>query len=298
MLREAAPFGDGRFLFARELSGRDEKMKITVLIENTSRDKRLIPEHGLSVYVETREHRLLVDTGASPAFLENAGLLGIDLGGVEMVVLSHGHYDHGGGIPVFAGRYPSVPIYLRENALERHCRPAEGGIKEIGLDREIRKLPQLVPVKGNQELGENLFLFTNVTGRELWPDGNRSLKREEQGKLVQDDFSHEQYLIVKEKGREILLSGCAHNGIINILEEAIRLRGRQPDAVISGFHTRKKQGYGEADLRMLRQMGRRLRAYQSVFYTGHCTGQEPFDILKQEMGEQIQPLNTGWQKEW
>lgn len=272
-------------------------MKVTVLMENTSRDERLIAEHGLSIYVETRRHRLLVDTGASPAFLENARALGIDLSGVDLVILSHGHYDHGGGILAFAERYPSVPIYLRENATERHCRPDGEGIKEIGLDRNIHKLPQLVRVKGNRKLDEELFLFTNVTGREVWPDGNRILKREDQGQLVQDDFSHEQYLIVREENKEVLLSGCAHNGIINILEEAIRIRNRQPDAVISGFHTRKRQGYEQKDLQMLWQMGRRLREYQSTFYTGHCTGEEAFEILRREMGEQIQPIYTGWQME-
>ncbi len=273
-------------------------MKITVLIENTSRDKRLIPEHGLSVYVETEAHRLLLDTGASPAFLENAKNLGIDLGGVDLVILSHGHYDHGGGILAFAERYPTVPIYLRENATERHCRPDGEKIKEIGLDRRIGELPQLVRLKGNRKLDGELFLFTNVTGRVLWPDGNRSLKKEEQGQLVQDDFSHEQYLIIKENDQEVLLSGCAHNGIINILEEAVRLRGRQPDAVISGFHTRKRQGYEKEDLQMLQKMGRRLREYRSIFYTGHCTGEEAFALLRKEMGNQIQSIYTGWQMEY
>lgn len=272
-------------------------MKLTVLIENTTREEALISEHGLSIYIETTGHRLLMDTGASSALMENARTLGIDLTGVDTVILSHGHYDHGGGLLAFASQNDTADIYLRESALEKHCRPTMAGMKDIGLDERIKALSGLIPVNGNVKLDDEIFLFGNVTERVLWPDGNRVLMKEANGKAIQDNFEHEQYVILSEGGKEVLLSGCAHNGIVNILEEAVRLRGREPDIVISGFHTRKKQGYTRQDVHTIRQIGQKLSRYRSRFYTGHCTGEEPFRILREVMGSQIQQVYTGWQME-
>ena len=77
-------------------------MRIVCLIENSPGDPGCRFEHGLSVYLETERHRILADTGASDAFLHNAALTGVDLGTVDLLFLSHGHYDHAGGIPAFA----------------------------------------------------------------------------------------------------------------------------------------------------------------------------------------------------
>ncbi|NCA67648.1 MAG: MBL fold metallo-hydrolase, partial [Clostridia bacterium] len=78
-------------------------MKITTLCENTSISPEFKCEHGLSFYVETKKHKLLFDTGESGIFAENAAKLGIDLSEVDIAVISHGHYDHGGGLPAFLG---------------------------------------------------------------------------------------------------------------------------------------------------------------------------------------------------
>ena len=94
----------------------DRRIKIITLIENTQGHPECRAEHGLSFYIEMGERRILMDTGASDAFLTNAGKLGVDLGTVDTVVLSHGHYDHGGGLPAFAARYPAARIYMQKSA--------------------------------------------------------------------------------------------------------------------------------------------------------------------------------------
>ena len=76
-------------------------MKIVNLIENTEGCSGCASEHGLSFYIETEKHKLLVDTGATDAFIQNAEILGVNLASVDTVILSHGHYDHGGGLPAF-----------------------------------------------------------------------------------------------------------------------------------------------------------------------------------------------------
>ena len=92
-------------------------MRIVNLMEDTKGNESCIYEHGLSFYMETEHHKLLLDFGASDATLANAKTLGIDLTQVDLAVLSHGHYDHSGGILPFAQINPSAEIYLQKTAL-------------------------------------------------------------------------------------------------------------------------------------------------------------------------------------
>ena len=130
-------------------------------------------------------------------------------------------------------------------------------------------------------------MFSRVTGRRLWPLGNRELMLKKGDAFEQDTFRHEQYLVLEEKGKRILISGCAHNGILNILDRYRELYGSGPDAVISGFHMSRKPHYSQADLELVRQTGEELRRLPVRFYTGHCTGEIPYRILKDIMGEQL-----------
>ena len=151
-------------------------MKIQNLVENEQGKNGCLAEHGLSVYLETGKHKLLVDTGATDAFLRNAEFLGIDLKEVDILILSHGHYDHGGGILTFSKINPRARIYIREDAFAKYYHERELGTDYIGLDPVIRGLPQVVVVGGDLRLDEELYLFTNVAGRRMWPEGNRELR--------------------------------------------------------------------------------------------------------------------------
>ena len=91
-------------------------MRIINLMEDTPGVTGLYYEHGLSFYIETEKHKILLDTGASSAFIENARHLGIDLKKVDVVVLSHGHYDHAGGILAFAKLNSTAKIYMQRTA--------------------------------------------------------------------------------------------------------------------------------------------------------------------------------------
>ena len=154
-------------------------------------------------------------------------------------------------------------------------------------------MPQLVRVQGNLALDGELFLFTNVRGTQALPAGNAELLAEKEGVLLPDDFSHEQYLVITDGKRKLLVSGCAHNGILNILEEYEKVVGGEPDAVISGFHMKKKQGYEAADIAVIEETARRLSRMHTKFFTGHCTGEEPFARMCAIMGSQLQYVRSG-----
>lgn len=268
-------------------------MRIINLIENTRGCRDCLFEHGLSFYVETGKHRILVDTGASDAFIRNAARLGVDLEQVDMVALSHGHYDHTGGIPAFHRINSGAVIYMHRLAGEAYYHEKDGSYRYIGIDPQILELSVAELTDGEKRIDDGIFLFGGARGRKLWPSGNRELKVQRDGRYYQDEFLHEQYLVLSEGGKRVLLSGCAHNGILNILDRYREIFDSEPDAVVSGFHMQKKSGYTREDVSVIREIGIELQKRNTVFYTGHCTGEIPYQIMKECMGEKIVYVHSG-----
>lgn len=268
-------------------------MKIINLVEDSAGSCRCQSEHGLSFYVETKKHRLLVDSGATELFVHNAALLGADLTQVDTVILSHGHYDHAGGILAFSKLNPDAKIYLKASADGDYYHLTGRGERYIGIDKKIPELAQCVRVDGNLWLDEELFLYTNVRGRRFPAKGNLQLKKKVGNVFVQDTFDHEQYLVITQGESHVLISGCAHSGIVNILERYEELFHAGPDAVISGFHLMQKEAYTADETEDIRRMAQALAERKAIFYTGHCTGQAAYEIMKEIMGEKLRPIHSG-----
>lgn len=272
-------------------------MKITVLVENTSHHDELDSEHGLSLYIETAKHKLLMDTGASDRFAYNADKLGIDLSEVDTVIISHGHYDHGGGLAEFLKRNHTAKIYMNKAAFGDYYHEAPDKYKYIGLNQELKGNPQFIMLTEDTKIDDELFLFSGVNSHENWPKTNDTLREKLNGGYCQDTFSHEQGLVISENGKSVLLSGCAHSGIINIIERYCELEGDAPEYVISGFHLLRKGELSDAVQKEAQeeaeQLGRQLLKYKTSFFTCHCTGELAYDSLKKTMGERIQYISTG-----
>ena len=264
-------------------------MRIVTLMENTPGAAGCAHEHGLSVYVQTPRLRLVLDTGASGAFADNAAAVGIDLTAVDTVVLSHGHYDHAGGLLRLAELAPGAPIWMQRSA----GRDFYHGEKYIGINKAILDLPQVRFVDGDVRLDEELVLFSGITGRRYWPQSNLALRVVENGQPVQDDFAHEQCLVVEAEGKRVLLSGCAHNGILNILDRYAQIFGGDPDVVISGFHMKKGTDYTPEEWQVIEDTARALLDHKCLFYTGHCTGRPAQERMQQIMGDRLRALHSG-----
>lgn len=267
-------------------------MKIINLIENIQGSQDVLFEHGLSFYIETLKHKLLADCGQTDAFLKNAQSMEIDLKKVDTVILSHGHYDHSGGILPFTEVNSQADIYMQKKAVLPYYHKTEEEERYIGIDPEISKLAQVKLVDGDRKIDEELSLFSNVTGRTLWPKGNLELQKKTESGFVQDEFDHEQYLVVTEGNKHVLFSGCAHNGILNILAHYYELYGMYPDAVVSGFHMKKKDYTAEDDA-LITETAKQLSKIPTQFYTGHCTGEYAFAIMKEIMGSQLTYVHSG-----
>lgn len=268
-------------------------MKIINLIENTPGVEGCLYEHGLSFYVETKKHKILVDSGASDKFIKNAEVLGVDLRAVDMVFLSHGHYDHSGGLMAFAKINPNAKIYMQRSAGDNYYHVDEKRVEYIGIDLELLKLEQVKLLDGNFELDNEISIFTDVTGRRLWPKGNLDLKKRTAQGDVQDEFEHEQYMVLSQEDKKILISGCAHNGILNILEKYRELYGGDPDMVISGFHMMKHSEYTSEDEAIIKEIAQELKRTAIQLYTGHCTSEYPFQLMKEVLGDQLVWVHSG-----
>lgn len=267
-------------------------MKIVNLVEDT-KGGECLNEHGLSFYIETKKHKLLVDSGATDMFVHNADLLGVDLTQIDTFVLSHGHYDHAGGLTAFAKINPNAKIYLKDSVGGDYYHLLPERERYIGIDKQILKLPQIVKVTENVHIDDELFLFSNFKGKRYPAWSNQELKQKVGNAYIQDDFAHEQCLVISQGEQRILMSGCAHNGILSILDGYFELFGAYPDTVVSGFHMMKKTAYTEEEEDYIRQTAHELIKTKALFYTGHCTGQKAFAIMKEMMGEQLREFHSG-----
>lgn len=268
-------------------------MHIVVLMENTPGMPGCAYEHGLSFYAETAHHKILLDTGASDGFIRNAELLGIDLAHVDTVILSHGHYDHCGGVMAFAKIDPEARIYIRDCAGGEFFHVGEDGIRYIGIDKEILSLPQVIAVERRMQLDDEIGIFTNITGRRCYSTSNDALKIRLGDRYKPDPFRHEMCTVLHDGGKNYLFSGCAHSGILNILDSYRDLYGGFPDVVLTGFHFMKKSEYTDAEKRNILTVAKELSGMPTVFYSGHCTGETAFAMMKEIMGEQLHELHSG-----
>ena len=261
-------------------------MKLTVLTENTTCRVDLQAVHGLSLLLETGGSCILLDTGPGDEFAENAKVLGIDLGRVETCVISHGHDDHGGGIARFLRENGHAPVYLAEGAFGRYF----AGEKAIGLDPALETHPRIHITKPLERLSEQVTVFSKVPGDTLVPKANAGLLEGS----APDAFLHEQDMLVSEGDRLYLFGGCAHRGIVNILEKAKEIAGRYPDVVVSGLHL-AAGGTGKcmADEEYLDELSAKLLETRAKFYSCHCTGPVALEKLKARMGDRLEAISTG-----
>ena len=251
-------------------------MKITALTENTAACG-LPVEHGLSIFIEQDGRALLFDMGQTDLFAQNAARLGVDLAAVDIAVLSHGHYDHGGGLRRFLELNQKAPVYISRHAFEPHF----NGERYIGLDVSLRDSDRLIFTDGVTKIADGITLYSCSDREKVLDSGSFGLNMEQDGALVPDDFRHEHYLLLEENGKRVLISGCSHRGIINIMEWF------KPDVLIGGFHFNKLPLDGA-----LRSYAETLASYDTDYYTCHCTGVAQFEYMKRFM-PRLNYLSTG-----
>ena len=267
-------------------------MTITVLVENTSAcPNRIGAQHGLSLYIETLGKKILFDMGSDDLFARNAQELGVDLSEVDYAIISHGHWDHGGGIETFLSLNEKAPIYIRRTAFGPYYSQREdGGHHWAGLDQSFKAHERIIFTDSSLTLADGLTLFGDVADLHGLPRGNKTLFEKIGDAYAVDSFGHEQYLLIEEGEQAILITGCSHRGIANILHAFEQRWKRRPSVVLGGFHL---MGYTKADADELGRIASYLQDTGSTFYTCHCTGEEPYQHLKEILGVQLHWASGG-----
>ncbi len=265
-------------------------MRATVLVDNIS-ENGLQAEWGLSIYVEYKDKKLLLDTGSSGKFLRNARELQLDLSQVDFAVLSHAHYDHGDGMEEFFRTNNKAKFYLRAGSGENCYGKLLFFHKYIGIKKgTLEKYGErIVFAEGDCQIADGIWLIPHKTAglEKIGKCNNMYVKKE--GKWYPDDFSHEQSLVLDTEKGLVIFNSCSHGGADNIIRE---VQETFPDkkiyALVGGFHlvrTPEKE---------VQKLAERIKTtgIQRI-YTGHCTGKSAYSILKAELGDGATQLKTG-----
>ena len=278
-------------------------MIIKMLIENECENTDLHKEHGISLYIETEGKKLLFDTGRSGAFVDNAAKIGIDVGKIDNVIISHAHSDHGGGLLRFSQVNKHAPVYISDKAQREYY------IKLLLIKADV-SIPHAVFdtfsdricfIKNFTKIEDGIFLITRFKRKYPLVRSSKKLLVKQKGQLVRDEFDHEIALVIDNKGKLVIVTGCSHNGVENMIDAVIAHFPDMPiQTVIGGFHL---MGFpfsnlmGESRLNIA-ALGNRLLDYHiEKTYTCHCTGKRGYSILKETMGDSIEYFYTGMQLE-
>lgn len=267
-------------------------MKITSIIENTT-SKGLHVEHGLSLYIQKDDgQKVLFDMGLSGMFVHNAESLELSISDIDVAVISHGHYDHGGGLKTFLLENDKADVYIHKDAFQPHYSLRDTGLHFIGIDKDWAENERLVYCDNQRDINDTMTLFADVKGNCCYPFGNRLLFGPTE--TENDDFRHEQNLLIREGEKLILFAGCAHRGIVNILRKAEEVTGKAPTHVFAGMHLVKSGLSSTEEDSFIAELASELMKYKEcMFYTMHCTGEEQYKKLKSIMGRQIEYMACG-----
>ncbi len=271
------------------------KVEITILSENTVAASVLpiTGEHGLSFFVKAGDQKFLFDTGQGQVLVHNAKHLGIDLGSVETVILSHGHYDHAGGLgrllEINSGfrlvAHPSV-FESKLACLGEDCYPigmstGEQQLKEAGVKLELSRDPVRIgpgimttgeiPMTNDFEQIEPMFFVDTSEGRK------------------QDTLPDDNALVIDTESGIVVVLGCAHRGVVNTLTKAVSLAGKDKiHAVLGGMHLFL------ADEERIKKVTQALERFEvERMIIGHCTGFPAMAALAQAFPGRLIPASVG-----
>jgi 7,8-dihydropterin-6-yl-methyl-4-(beta-D-ribofuranosyl)aminobenzene 5'-phosphate synthase len=253
-------------------------MRLSILTENTASGK-FCAEHGLSYYIES-DVNILFDTGHSDVFLQNAQKLNIDINQIETVVLSHGHWDHGNGLKFLKNKN----LICHPDVFKKRFR--KGGDENIGLDLSLQQLKIKFNIATSRKpypVSKNIIFLGEIPRKNSFESQTTTFALENNT----DDFIlDDSGLVIKLNDEIIIISGCAHSGICNIIEYAKNITGiTKIRAVIGGFHLKHNDNQTQETIKYLKQQD------VKEIYPSHCTELPALTAFYNEF--QIKQLKTG-----
>ena len=265
-------------------------MKATVLADNIG-EGPLAGEWGLSIYIEYENKKILLDTGASALFTENAKAMDIPLENIDFGILSHAHYDHANGMEYFFKRNRHAKFYLQKSCAENCYAYEEGHFRYIGIPKDLLTAYQdrLIYADGDAALCDGVYAVAHKRKNREKIGEREQMYQKKNGGFLPDDFDHEQSLVLETEKGLVIFSSCSHAGAADIIGEVSEsFPEKKVFSLIGGFHLFNKTD--EEILRLAEQI--RETDIESV-YTGHCTGDRAFALLKGKLGSMAEQLKVG-----
>ena len=277
-------------------------MEIVTLIENLVYKGGLKGEHGLSFLIKTGGLRILFDVGQTGVLLENAESLGEDLKDVDYIILSHGHYDHTGGLEKILEINKTARVVMKKSIVEEKYSNSSGELKEIGfkLRDKFRGYPnEFILLEEDYALGKGIEVVARIGEYTDFEKIEQGLLVRDGNSYVADNFSDELFLSIEKEKELNIITGCSHKGIINILKSATDKTGIDSiNLLLGGMHLSGLKAGDEIVREKLHEKTEKTihelkKMKIERIYTNHCTGIDGFMELKDAMGERVYYSYTG-----
>jgi 7,8-dihydropterin-6-yl-methyl-4-(beta-D-ribofuranosyl)aminobenzene 5'-phosphate synthase len=244
-------------------------MKIITLIENVTYKQGLVAEHGLSFYLETENNKIIFDTGQTGLFLQNAEKLGVNIEDIDTLVLSHGHYDHTGGLYQFLERNSKATVYAKKDVF---IPKYHGNNRFIGtIYDETTLTDRIVFVDTITEIGNEIFIMPNIPIHHTIDTHFGGLNSKQGNEFIQDEFTDELFIVIQQKDLINIVTACSHRGITNICKTAVDYFKQPVGLILGGFHMK------ECSPKQYIHITNYLRQLSPLSLgVCHCTGVEQF----------------------
>ncbi len=253
-------------------------MKLTALIDNKQAIKQLKCEHGLSFLIQTEQCNILFDTGQSSRLIHNAQLLGINLEDVDYVIISHGHYDHTGGLPYFLKLNSKAKVIVHPHAFKQRFSKSPQMVKENGIpwrNKVNQYANRFLYLKEDTELVKDLWILTRIKPQTGFEFTNDRLVTKTNGGYTPDTFDDELILLAKTSKNPVVVCGCAHTGIVNILHQVkLRFNYSEFSVVAGGIHLQ-----GKEDAEISKVINGLSPFNIKQWALNHCSGQHAFELF-------------------
>lgn len=271
-------------------------LTIKILTENLVYQRGLLAEHGLSFWIENGPDRVLFDTGQTDVFKHNAGRMGLDLTTIQGIVISHGHYDHGNGLPFFPFEGNRPRVFVHPDAfIPKYSKAAhlDEAHQATGMSWDKQSLPQLegrlMLNTSTMQISESMTVLSDIPQTVDFESVSQEMLVEKHDALVQDSMRDEQILVISQPIGLTVVVGCSHPGIINALKYVQLFFPDQPiHTVIGGMHLQK---VSQERLQKTIDAFKKMDIAQLVPL--HCTGQNVIWRLKRELGDRVLIRCTG-----
>jgi 7,8-dihydropterin-6-yl-methyl-4-(beta-D-ribofuranosyl)aminobenzene 5'-phosphate synthase len=264
-------------------------IKIQILMENKTYRDGLVAEHGLSLLIDAGNRRILFDAGASPLLMHNIHQLSVDPKSIDTVIISHGHFDHTGGLPAFLAANSQAKVHIHKEAFHNFFGEEEGKLDKITCG-----------IRWNSSGKEAVLKRAILTDGPLWLDDDMVISgtipvdsdfvptepfyiKEEDGSIRQDDMAHEQFLAIRDRdaGGVHLIAGCSHTGTLSAIRYAAKLFPGEPIlSLTGGFHM-----YSTTEERRQKAIDELIDQCPGILVPLHCTGIKALCELRKRIGD-------------